>query len=275
MNTLHPDLQRFRTDLRDAIASDLERRRSRRTRTWVVRIGVPGFAVALGLSLTLVLAGPQAAFAGWSPSPSLASTGQTSAAGAACLSVLATAPPISSGVAPGGGWRVVATDVRGPFTLEIDQNGSDSATCLSGPSMTLVSQNTAGGGSLTVSRGGSASGRISGWSSIGSSSVLSTSGSGSFEHVTLSHFASTGQGAYTVIEGQLDEGVTGVTLVLSDGEHVQATAGNGYFVAWWPGSLDATAAEITTANGVTTQTLTFGTPPTPSPPIAPGGGGNT
>jgi hypothetical protein len=257
MNTLHPDLQRYRVELRDAVETDLERRRSRRrTRTRLVKIGVPGLAVTLGASLTLVLAGSQAAFAGWSPTPKAASIEQTSSADSTCLAQLADAPPTSSGVTSGSGWSAVATDVRGPFTLVVFQNGSRGATCLTGPSVTVVSQTTAGGRFMSVSGGANISGHRRGVDSVGSSSVLGRGGSGSISHVTLAHLASTSQGAYSLVDGQVDEGVTGVTLVLSDGEHVQATTGNGWFVAWWPGRLDATSAAISSPSGTSAQPLT-------------------
>ena len=266
MNTLHPDLQRYRAKLRDAIETDLERRRScRRTGARILQIGVPGFAVSLGLTLTLVLAGSQAAFAGWSPSPTPASAGQTSSADATCQAQLAAAPPIAPGVAAGGGWSEVSTDVRGPFTLVTYQNGSGSATCLSGPSITVVSQDTASGGSVSVSRGVKVSGSGRGLGAVGSVSILRMS-SGTIKHATLTHVSSAGQDPFSFVEGQVDEGVTGVTLVLSDGEHVQASTDNGWFLAWWPGSLDTTSAEIATASGVTTQTLTVDTPPMAPPP---------
>ena len=271
MNTLHPDLQRYRAELRDAIGTDLDRRRGRRrTKKGLVRIGVPGLVVSLGLSLTLVLSGTQEAFAGWSPSPTLASAGQTSTADATCHAQLATTPPLSTGGATATGWSVVTTDVRGPFTLVVYENGTAGATCLTGPSITIVSQDTASGGSVSVSRRGKASGNesgsesgaISAWSIL-SSAGLSSAGSGSIKHMTLGHLSSTNQGPFSIVQGQVDAGVTGVTLVLSDGERVQASTGNGWFVAWWPGLLDTTSAEITTASGVTTQTLT----PLPVPPL--------
>ncbi len=262
MSTLHPDLQHYRADLRDAIENDLGRQMSRRrSRTRVIRVGVPGFAVALGLSLTLVLGGSQAAFAGWSPSPTGPSAQQTSTAEAGCQAQRALTPPLP-GAAPGQGWSVVATDVRGPFTLVVYQDGASDATCLTGPSTTVISQNTAGGrsGSVSgsVSRGGKASGKGGRGVTIGTSSVLSSTSSGSINHVTLTHLESDDQGPFTFVEGQVDEGVTGVTLVLSDGEHVQTTTGNGWFLAWWPGGLDATSAEITSARGTSSQTLSGG-----------------
>ncbi len=266
MNTLHPDLQRYRSKLRDAIETDLERKRSRRrTKARILRIGVPGCAVSLGLSLTLVLAGSQAAFAGWSPSPTPASAGQTSSADATCQAQLAAAPPIAPGVAAGGGWSEVSTDVRGPFTLETYQNGTGSATCLVGPSITVVSQDIARGRSVSVSRGVKVSGSGSGLGAVGSVSILRLS-SGTINHATLTHLSSAGQGPLSFVEGQVAEGVTGVTLVLSDGEHIQASTDNGWFLAWWPGSLGTTSAEIATASGVTTQTFTLDTPPMAPPP---------
>jgi hypothetical protein len=172
------------------------------------------------------------------------------------MAQLADASPASPDVTPGSGWSAVATDVRGPFTLVVFQNGSSGATCLTGPSVTVVSQTTADGRFMSVSGGVSLSGHRRGVDSVGSSSVLGSGSSGSISHVTLAHLASTSQGAYSLVDGQVDEGVTGVTLVLSDGEHVHATTGNGWFVAWWPGKLDATSAAITSASGTSEQPLT-------------------
>ena len=59
--------------------------------------------------------------------------------------------------------------------------------------------------------------------------------SGSIKQMSVDHLASTSQGAYTVVTGQVEAGVTGVTLVRSDGEQVQTSVSNGLFVAWWPG----------------------------------------
>jgi hypothetical protein len=256
MNTLHPDLERYRADLRDAIETDLERRRSRRRiRIRVVRFGVPGLAVALGASLTLVLTGSQAAFAGWSASPTAASAQETSAAGASCQAQLSHTPPVSPGVTPGSAWSPVVTDVRGPFTLVVYENGTNDATCLTGPSVTVVSQSTTGGRLMSVSGSSNASGHRSGWESVGGSFLLGGGRSGNISHVTFVHLASTSQSAVTLVDGQIDEGVTGVTLALTDGEHVQATTGSGWFVAWWPGSLGATSADITSASGTSTQTI--------------------
>ena len=56
------------------------------------------------------------------------------------------------------------------------------------------------------------------------------------------------------MSGVVGHGVTGVTFVLQDGTHVQATVRDGWYLAWWPGSakLDATdpvAIKVTTSAG--------------------------
>jgi len=94
--------------------------------------------------------------------------------------------------------------------------------------------------------------------------MIDTSGSGSIEHIFVAHMASTSQGAYTLVEGQVASDVAAVTLVRSDGVDIQASTGNGWLLAWWPGPQDVTSAEITTPSGVTTQTLNTSPPPSSS-----------
>ena len=92
--------------------------------------------------------------------------------------------------------------------------------------------------------------------------------SGEIDDVVVTHLTSTSQGPYTFVEGRAEPGVAGVTIVRSDGEHVQATSDNGWFLAWWPGTEAATSAEITTSAGVTSEVLRT---PAPLPGIsAPG-----
>jgi hypothetical protein len=215
----------------------------------------------------VVLGGSQAAFAGWSASPASAVTAPASGAGASCQAQLAAAPTLP-GVTAAGSWSAVATDVRGPFTLVIYENGGAHATCLTGPSITVVSQSTSTGGSTSVAQTSSGIGNGSGSGATGRSWSMVTgtgdnSTSGELKNVVVAHLASTSQGPYTLVEGQADPDVTGVTVVRSDGEHVQATTDNGWFLTWWPGTQGATSAEIATAVGVTTEV--FNTPPPPPP----------
>jgi hypothetical protein len=66
----------------------------------------------------------------------------------------------------------------------------------------------------------------------------------------------------TLVDGPTGAGVTAVTIERSDGSSVQATVANGWYLAWWPGTVTATNAEVTTASG--TSTVAF--PSTPSLP---------
>jgi hypothetical protein len=88
-----------------------------------------------------------------------------------------------------------------------------------------------------------------------------------------SHATDRSGGAYSLAEGRTGADVTGVTLTLDDGSTVQATVGNGWFVAWWPGSHVVKSAELATSSGTTTQT--FDNPPVPSRPAGADGMSNS
>ena len=70
--------------------------------------------------------------------------------------------------------------------------------------------------------------------------------------------------ALTLVDGRTGAGVTAVTIERSDGSSVQATVANGWYLAWWPGTVTATNAEVTTASGTTTVAF----PSTPALPAA-------
>jgi hypothetical protein len=217
-----------------------------------------GGAVAGAVISVVLVGGAQPAFAGWSASPTPGSAGQTATADATCQAQLAAAPA-APGSTGGSDWNAVTTDVRGPFTVVVYQDGATDATCFTGPSLTILARSAAGGASMSVA--GSESG---GGAAHSSSIVVSGNVSGGIEHMTVAHMDSTSAGPYTLVEGQVDPAVTGVTLVRSDGEDVEASTGGDWFVAWWPGSQGVTSAEITTANGVTTEPLNMA--PLPPPP---------
>jgi hypothetical protein len=222
-----------------------------------VAAGVLTTAAAAAAAVALLDLGPQAssAFAGWTASPTHASTAQVAGAKDACQSRLSSfstatakamkaarskASPRIKDLPTISQMTPVLTDTRGPFTFVIysGANGSN-GTCISGPNFTSLSTR-----SSTV--GGPPAGKIV----------------SSFEAHTAH-----AQDAYSFVEGHAGAGVTAATLVLSDGSHVQTTLQNGWLVAWWPGSADVTSAEVTTASGTTTQH--FDTRPTgrcPQPP---------
>jgi hypothetical protein len=214
-----------------------------------------------------VLGSAQAAFAGWSATPvSVASPPATAAAN--CQASLASMPELS-GTSDTGPWVPIATDVRGPYTVVIYQDNGDVATCFAGPSFTVVNHSaTSGDGSTrrfssTIGGSGQSAGGGGGFTSTEGGRV----GSGGVQAMSVEHFTMTNDGPYTLVEGQIDPGVTGVTLLRGDGVDVEATTAAGWFVAWWPGDQNVTSGQITSASGVTTVPLPF------SPPAsAPGGG---
>ena len=84
-------------------------------------------------------------------------------------------------------------------------------------------------------------------------------------HILLSSSRATDRAGetYSLAEGRTGAGISGVTLTLDDGTNVQATVGNGWFIAWWPSSHLLKSAQLTTPNGVTTQTFDTSQPPIP------------
>ncbi|HTU29650.1 MAG TPA: hypothetical protein VMF07_09730 [Solirubrobacteraceae bacterium] len=259
------------TELREALtaradevpASAVRRVRGRdyRPRTRDLRPPVAGGALACaaaagGLAVALGLSHPSPAFAGWSAHPTSAKPDQVSAAGSSCLAKLQAIsgsgadravsaksgkpllPPLSS-------MSQVLSDIRGPFTFLVYANsdGSANAACFEAPGFTSASEMRAAGPVTPVAADG-------------------------VSVVRQSQAMSQGNG-YTFIEGQAGSGVSQVTLNLTDGSTVQATTENGWFAAWWPGSVGATTATLTTSSGTTTATLP--TPDLPSCPPSPPG----
>ncbi len=221
-----------------------------------VSAGVLAGAAAAGTVLAVALGGGAPAYAGWSATPT---SGSGAASPSACESQLAS---MRSG--PGGTWDNVLTDVRGPFTVALFQDDDADAACFTSPSFTEVNQISSGAASSSVhvERSGSAAGAGEGVPSRVGVSVSGT-GSGSLQQVMQSHLTTADDGPYTLVDGRTQSGVTGVTLELDDGQDVVATVADGWFVAWWPGSANATSTQVTTASGTTTEPLVLGSLPTP------------
>jgi len=205
-------------------------------------------AAAATAAVLLIDLGPRApaAFAGWSAKPTAAAADQISSAEAGCRQQLESAPGGPAGApAPAmpTNLPVALTDVRGPFTFVVFADDTHTATCISGPQFASV----AGSGSSQPAPAPSAS-QIA---------------------VRQSQHSSRAGSAYSFVEGRVGSAVTGATLALSGGGHVQATVQNGWFVAWWPGNAGIASATVTTASGTSTQALSTPGAPTP-PPCAAG-----
>jgi hypothetical protein len=195
-------------------------------------------AAAAAIAVFTLGAGAPAAFAGWTRSPSHAARAQVASATGDCAKQLTTMPAGPGSAPPTtvpGGATPVLTDSRGPFTFVIYAGNGFIATCATGPGFESVSA------SQGTNVGVAPAGQV----------VLSSQ-----------HLTTRGGHPYTLVEGHAGAGVTGTTLLLDDGTKVTASLANGWFAAWWPGSQDVTAAEVTTSSGTKTQPL----PPQPGPP---------
>ena len=228
--------------------------------------GAAATAATVGTVLAVVLGGATPAYAGWSAMPTSSSPPSSSAA-PDCLSTLASAASGPSGTgstgASTGTWQTLLTDVRGPFTITLLQNGTSYATCFTGPSFTEVnritsSSNGSGGvqsGSLSINSQTANSGTSGPQAGgVGSRVSLEGTSSGDLNQILQNHLTTTSDGPYTFIDGRVANGVTGVTLTLDDGQSIVATVADGWFVAWWPGdTADATSAQVTKASGTTSE----------------------
>jgi hypothetical protein len=263
------------------------RPRERRLRTPVaVGAGVLASAGTAGAVLSVVLGGAAPAYAGWSAAPTAASAPSPSAA-TSCQNQLTTMPSGPDGPTLGSGpWENVLTDVRGPFTVALFQNDGAYASCFTSSSFTetnMMSSGGSSGGAIGLDRGSASTGGGPGGSGSGGLSSFSVGGetaSGDLTNATQSHLSTASGGPYTLVDGRVATGVTGVTLVLDDGQDVVATVADGWFVAWWPDGTGASSAQVTTASGTTTESLLWpqhgpGGPTVPGTSGVSGSGGNS
>jgi hypothetical protein len=225
-----------------ALVAVLSQRRRRPLR-WVALAGATGAAATVS-SLVLVGGSEQFAFAGWSPSPTSPASGQVTSADATCQAHLAQVPPSSNKGADAASLVPELSDVRGPYTVTVFGGGTGNGALLC----------------ITTPDGNSALR----W--IMQSGAPVSSGAIAVDQVSI--LARDGQ-PYTLVEGRTGDAVTGVTLVLGNGSDVTATSGGGVFVAWWPGSETINSAIVSTASGVSTQTVNLPGPGIPAPPKSP------
>jgi hypothetical protein len=137
----------------------------------------------------------------------------------------------------------VLTDSRGPYAASIYTSSTTSEVCLSGNGVSMSSSST------SPTPASVAAGQIQ-------------SGGGGTRDAAGN--------ALTLVDGRTGAGVTAVTIERSDGSSVQATVANGWYLAWWPGTVAAKDAQVATATG--TSTIAFPVAPNLSAPACPAGG---
>jgi hypothetical protein len=136
----------------------------------------------------------------------------------------------------------VLTDSRGPYTASIYADSTTSDVCLSGNGVSMSSSAT------STEPASVAAGHIQ----VDGGGTRDSAGN-----------------ALTLVDGRIGAGVTAVTIERSDGSSVQATVADGWYLAWWPGTVGATNAKITTASG--TSTVAFPSAPALPAPNCPSG----
>jgi hypothetical protein len=239
--------------------------RPRRRRAPAAAGVLVGAATAGTVVAVVVTGGAPAAYAGWSPTPTSAAAPSPEAAGSCQDQLSNTHAGPQGGELGSGAWQNVATDVRGPFTVALFQDDGAYAACFTSPSFTEVNQISSGGGTGASSGSGSVSLHAQNGSSLGgagqgpnsgaASTSLSGTSSGDVQDLVQTHLSTSTDGAYTLVDGRTASGVTGVTLVRDDGQDVVATVADGWIVAWWPGTADATSVQVATASGATSESL--------------------
>jgi hypothetical protein len=131
----------------------------------------------------------------------------------------------------------VLTDSRGPYTASIYADPTTSDLCLSGNGVSMSSSDT------SVAPASVAPGHIQ----LGGRGIRDSAGD-----------------ALTLVDGRIGPGVSAVTIERSDGSSVQATVANGWYLAWWPGTVAPMNAQVTTASGTSTEAFPS-TPALPAP----------
>jgi hypothetical protein len=223
-------------------------------------------AAAAGTALVVALGGAAPAYAGWSAAPTATSSSPSSRADQNCLGALSSAQP-SGRELGSGSWQPLLTDVRGPFTVALYQDNGAYMGCFTSSSFTQVTQVSADGG--TSNGVLKVSGFVPGSPVQGLSTVtVGGTTSGDLQNVIQSHL-STADGPYTLVDGRVASGVTGVTLVLDNGNDVVATVADGWLLAWWPSDATADLSQVTNGSGTKSETLVSSTKGPPTPP-APG-----
>ncbi len=136
----------------------------------------------------------------------------------------------------------VLADSRGPYTASIYADSTTTDVCLSGNGVSMSSSSTSAGPT-----------------SIGAGQIQLDGGGA----------RDAAGSALTLVDGRIGAGVTAVTIERGDGSSVQATVANGWYLAWWPGAVAATNAQVATASG--TSTVAFPSTPGLPAPVCPSG----
>lgn len=164
----------------------------------------------------------EAAFASWTPVPSVPSADQARQAFDACADAAGGLGLTADGTLT----DVLLAEQRGSFTFEMVASGSNGVACLSsGDSIGLAYALAGVDGSASAPR---------------SSFTVAT-------YLALTTSGSPDAGPVSIALGSVPVSATQVQIVLSDGSKVEASVSHGWWAAWWPKGMDpaATATWLT------------------------------
>jgi hypothetical protein len=216
-------------------------------------------AACIAAAILLLSSGASNAFAGWVPTPSLASAATLATAREACGTRRPPPLPQSRGrELPAT--SVLAAESTGPFTAVVYEREGMHWQCVTDGRNVLLNQVPMGlPGTLTKPL-------VAGVEFPLASRVLM--GAARARQITLmaghlqirdpaKAFAAVARSpdSLQVVSGHVGRGVRRVTFVLRDGARVRATIGHGWYLAWWPtnhSKLYANAPAsilVTTAHG--------------------------
>ena len=251
-------------------AQDYRPRRYRAPAVWQTTLAGAATLLAVAVTVALTVLGSSAsnAFAGWTRIPH-----------AATRVAVATAR-VSCGVS--AGTKLLLGEQRGPFTAITYMRQGQPWECITRGRKVLMRASTVYPPSVTVMPHRREIGiPIFEQHAIGAASTRLAALNGEIAAIAKRYRRETeefqssptradkrieaqeaaillGPSALMTVSGTIRGGVTAVTFVLRDGAHVKASVGDGWFLAWWPGSSQhdgaiPVAIRITTAKGTITS----------------------
>jgi hypothetical protein len=230
---------------------DYHPRPARRRALPVVGALVATLTTAVIAAVLLLSTGTPAAFAGWTAVPSPPTAAALAAAQAACGNVPST--------------DMLAAEARGPYTALTFNRDDKRWQCIAKGSRLVLNVSTR---YPTRAYASAPAGKVMlpviTQQAFGRTTVRLRKLNNRYQEVasdgndrsTVKHensllaaiaAARSGPGTLSVAVGIAGPGVSGVTFVLADGDRIDATVNNGWYVAWWPGAGKpggATAARI-------------------------------
>ncbi len=203
----------------------------RRTARPALRWGLAAAsAAALTVAgLTLPSPGDPAAFAGWRAVPAPVDAQTLAADGAACADLGGPLPGTPDAAAA----HPVLSERRGPYAFTVVSSDGWLRYCLVAPTFAFANVHSPDG-STSSGVSGSPATQGESWEVVDTGGFADPA-PGTLTLATAGTFTSDGEQWSTAL-GRVAPDVTSVQVSLSDGTTVDATAAEGVYAAWWPGT---------------------------------------